>query len=50
MPEEQIRQRHMLFRVLNARHPVEAMQALVRQIQLSPTNVHLLNELIPEQY
>jgi transcription termination factor Rho len=49
MPEEQIRQRHMLFRVLNARHPVEAMQALVRQIQLSPTNVHLLNELIPEQ-
>ena len=49
MPEEQIRQRHVLFRVLNARHPVEAMQALVRQIQLSPTNLHLLNELIPEQ-
>jgi transcription termination factor Rho len=49
MSDEQIRQRHMLFRVLNERHPVEAMQALVKQIQRSPTNVHLLNELIPEQ-
>jgi len=49
MSEEQMRQRTMLFRVLNERHPVEAMQALVKQIQRSPTNVHLLNELIPEQ-
>jgi transcription termination factor Rho len=49
MPEEQVRKRHLLFRVLNARHPVEAMQALLRQIQMTPTNTHLLNELIPEQ-
>jgi transcription termination factor Rho len=49
MSEEQMRQRHMLFRVLNERHPVEAMQALAKQVQRSPTNVHLLNELIPEQ-
>ncbi|MDX1440775.1 MAG: transcription termination factor Rho, partial [Rubricoccaceae bacterium] len=47
--DEQIRQRHMLLRVLADRHPVEAMQALLKQIQRSPTNIHLLNELIPEQ-
>ncbi|NNF59537.1 MAG: transcription termination factor Rho [Rhodothermaceae bacterium] len=49
MSDEQMRQRTMLFRVLNDRHPVEAMQALIKQVQRSPTNVHLLNELIPEQ-
>ena len=49
MSDEQMRQRTMLFRVLNERHPVEAMQALAKQVQRSPTNVHLLNELIPEQ-
>ena len=48
VPDELVRQRHMLLRALNSRHPVEAMQALVKQIQLSPTNVHLLNELVPE--
>jgi|GEM_PF-527145 len=48
VPEELVRQRHMLLRALNSRFPVEAMQALVKQIQLSPTNVHLLNELVPE--
>ena len=48
VPDELIRQRNMLIRALNSRHPVEAMQALTKQIQLSPTNVHLLNELIPE--
>ena len=48
VPEEHLRQRHMLLRALNSRHPVEAMQALTKQIQMSPTNVHLLNELIPE--
>ena len=47
--EEHVAQRHLLLRALNSRHPVEAMQALLKQIQLSPTNVHLLNELIPEQ-
>lgn len=47
--DDQIRQRHMLLRVLADRHPVEAMQALLKQIQRSPTNIHLLNELIPEQ-
>ena len=49
MTDEQMRQRTMLFRVLNERHPVEAMQALLKQVQRSPTNIHLLNELIPEQ-
>ncbi len=48
VPDELVRQRHMLLRALNSRFPVEAMQALVKQIQLSPTNVHLLNELVPE--
>lgn len=49
MSEDVLRQRHMLFRVLAERHPVEAMQALLKQVQRSPTNEHLLNELIPEQ-
>ena len=39
MSDEQMRQRTMLFRVLNDRHPVEAMQALIKQVQRSPTNV-----------
>lgn len=42
-------QHHMLLRVLNSRHPVEAMQALLRHVMQTPTNLHLLNELIPEQ-
>lgn len=37
---------NMLLRALNSRHPVEAMEALLRHIQASPDNVHLLNELI----
>ena len=49
MADDVLRQRHMLFRVLAERHPVEAMQALLKQVQRSPTNEHLLNELIPEQ-
>ena len=49
LSEEVLRQRNMLFRVLAERHPVEAMQALLKQVQRSPTNEHLLNELIPEQ-
>ena len=43
-----LRQRHMLLRALNSRHPVEAMQALAKQIQLSESNEELLNQLIPE--
>src|SRR5690606_22504123 len=42
-----IDQHHRLFRALNSRPPIEAMQALLRHIQQSPTNEHLLNELIP---
>jgi transcription termination factor Rho len=37
---------HMLFRALNSRSPVEGMQALLRHIGQSPTNKHLLNELV----
>ncbi|WP_094549565.1 transcription termination factor Rho [Rubricoccus marinus] len=48
VPEEHTAQRNLLLRALNSRHPVEAMQALLKQIQLSPSNEHLLNELIPE--
>ncbi len=48
VPEEFVRQRHMLLRALNSRHPVEAMQALGKQIQLSPSNEALLNDLVPE--
>ncbi|MEO0560013.1 MAG: transcription termination factor Rho [Bacteroidota bacterium] len=46
--ETLLRQRHMLLRALNSRHPVEAMQALAKQIQLSESNEELLNALIPE--
>ncbi|MEX0822554.1 MAG: transcription termination factor Rho [Rhodothermales bacterium] len=42
-----IEQHHRLFRALNSRHPAEAMQALIRHLQHSPTNAHLLNELVP---
>ena len=40
-------QHHKLFRVLNSRPPIEAMQALLRHFQQIPTNEDLLNELIP---
>jgi transcription termination factor Rho len=45
---EHLRQRHMLLRALNSRHPVEAMQALAKQIQLSESNEELLGMLVPE--
>ena len=48
VPDEIAQQRNLLLRALNSRYPDEAMQALVKQIQLSPSNDHLLNELIPE--
>ena len=39
---------HQLIRALNSRPPIEAMQALLKHIRNSPTNAHLLNELVPE--
>lgn len=39
-------QHHMLFRALNSRQPLEAMKALLRHINQSPSNEHLLNELV----
>ena len=44
-----IGQYHRLFRALNSRPPIEAMQALIRHLQVSPTNAHLLNELVPSE-
>ena len=46
---EMTKYHHMLMRALNSRHPVEAMQALIRHVQQSPDNIHLLNELIPAE-
>ena len=43
-----LRKHNQLFRALNSRHPVEAMQALIRHVRNSPTNAHLLTELVPE--
>jgi transcription termination factor Rho len=43
---DMIGQHNRLFRALNTRPPIEAMQALLRHMQQSPTNEHLLNELI----
>lgn len=45
---EMVQYHNMLLRALNSRHPVEAMEALIRHIQSSPDNVHLLNELVAE--
>ena len=42
---ERIQQHQRLFRVLNSRHPIEAMQALLRQMQQKPTNEALLDGL-----
>lgn len=41
-------QHHKLMRALNSRHPVEAMQALLRHLQQAPTNEALLNDLVPQ--
>ncbi len=43
-----IQKHNRLFRALNSRHPVEAMKALLRHVRNSPTNAHLLTELVPE--
>jgi len=47
--DEMLHYHNLLMRALNSRHPVEAMQALIRHVQSSPDNVHLLNELIPSE-
>jgi len=46
---DMIDQHHRLFRALNSRSPVDAMQALQRHMQQSPSNDDLLNELIPSR-
>lgn len=40
-------QHHRLFRALNSRSPMEAMQALLRHMQRTSSNRELLNSLIP---
>ena len=47
--EDQIRQHHLLFRALNSRHPVEAMQALLRHVLTTESNDALLQGLIPSE-
>ena len=44
---EMSEQHHRLFRALNSRGPIEAMQALMRHIQQTPSNEALLNGLVP---
>jgi transcription termination factor Rho len=44
---ELVHQQHKLMRALNSRSPIEAMQALIRHIQQTPTNESLLNDLVP---
>jgi len=44
-----IDQHHRLFRALNSRSPLDAMQALQRHMQQSPSNEDLLNGLIPSR-
>ena len=41
-------QRNLLLRALNSRYPDEAMQALLKQIQVSESNEQMLTDLIPE--
>ncbi|MDA1333355.1 MAG: transcription termination factor Rho, partial [Bacteroidetes bacterium] len=44
-----IDQHHRLFRALNSRSPVDAMIALQRHMQQSPSNEDLLHDLIPSR-
>ncbi len=46
---DRIEQYRRLFRVLNSRHPIEAMQALLRHVQMTRSNEDLLDELIPAE-
>ena len=41
-------QHHRLFRALNSRTPIDAMQALIRHMQQFPTNEQMLDELVPQ--
>jgi transcription termination factor Rho len=43
---DKIEQHHRLFRALNTRSPIEAMQALIRHVQQVPTNDQLLDGLM----
>ncbi|GMQ81477.1 MAG: transcription termination factor Rho [Rhodothermia bacterium] len=44
---DKIDQHRRLFRALNTRKPIDAMQALLRHMQQVPTNDELLDNLIP---
>ena len=44
---DMIGQHHRLFRALNSRAPIDAMQALLRHLQQFATNEEMLNELVP---
>ena len=44
---DKIDQHRRLFRALNSRKPIDAMQALLRHMQKVPTNDELLDNLIP---
>lgn len=44
---ERVEQHHRLFRALNSRPPIEAMQALLRHMQQTESNEELLNSLVP---
>ena len=48
VPDEIAPQRNLLLRALNSRYPDEAMQALLKQIQVSESNETMLTDLIPE--
>ncbi len=43
---DKIEQHHRLFRALNSRAPIEAMQALLRHMQQFPSNDEMLDELV----
>ncbi|WP_412060995.1 transcription termination factor Rho [Rubrivirga sp. IMCC45206] len=48
VPDEIANARNLLLRALNSRYPDEAMQALLKQLQMSPSNEQMLLDLIPE--
>ncbi len=43
---DKIEQHHRLFRALNSRAPIDAMQALLRHMQQFPSNDEMLDELV----
>lgn len=48
VPDEIANARNLLLRALNSRYPDEAMQALLKQLQMSTSNEQMLLDLIPE--